>query len=96
MERGPGDGRRDALDPGPDAGDQRARGRRRHLRSRGLNDLLAGAPGQLLRFDSPTATPAVVAGGLIGPTGLAYDPHRNELIVSETFTGLVKRIALTQ
>ena len=25
-------------------------------------DLLAGAPGQLLRFDSPTATPAVVAG----------------------------------
>jgi hypothetical protein len=59
-------------------------------------DLLAGAPGQLLRFDTPTATPAVVAGGLIGPTGLAYDPHRNELIVSETFTGLVKRIALTQ
>jgi len=59
-------------------------------------DLLAGAPGQLLRFDSPTATPVVVAGGLIGPTGLAYDPHRNELIVSETFTGLVKRIALSQ
>ena len=59
-------------------------------------DLLAGAPGRLLRFDSPTATPAVVAGGLIGPTGLAYDPHRNELIVSETFTGLVKRIPLTQ
>ena len=59
-------------------------------------DLLAGAPGRLLRFDSPTATPTVVAGGLIGPTGLAYDPHRNELIVSETFTGLVKRIPLTQ
>ena len=59
-------------------------------------DLLAGAPGQLLRFDSPTATPTVVAGGLIGPTGLVYDPHRNELIVSETFTGLVKRIPLTQ
>ena len=58
-------------------------------------DLLSGAPGQLLRFDSPTATPTVVAGGLIGPTGLAYEPMRNELIVSETFTGLVKRIALT-
>ncbi|MEX0880113.1 MAG: hypothetical protein WD451_10335 [Thermoanaerobaculia bacterium] len=31
----------------------------------------------------------------IGPTGLAYEATRNELIVSETFTGLVKRIALT-
>ena len=58
-------------------------------------DLLAGAPGRLLRFDSPTATPTVALGGLIGPTGLAYDPHRNELIVSETFTGVVRRIALT-
>ena len=37
VERGPGDGRRDAMDPGPDAGDQRARGRRRNLRSRGLD-----------------------------------------------------------
>jgi hypothetical protein len=58
-------------------------------------DLLAGAPGQLLRFDTPGATPVVVAGGLIGPTGLIYEPTRNELIVSETFTGLIKRIALT-
>ena len=58
-------------------------------------DLLAGAPGQLLRFDSPSATPTVAAGGLIGPTGLAYEPRRNELIVSETFTGVIKRIALT-
>ena len=57
-------------------------------------DLLAGAPGRLLRFDSPTATPTVALGGLIGPTGLAYDPHRNELIVSETFTGVVRRIPL--
>ncbi|MEX1244882.1 MAG: hypothetical protein WEB59_06135 [Thermoanaerobaculia bacterium] len=31
----------------------------------------------------------------IGPIGLAYEATRNELIVSETFTGLVKRIALT-
>jgi hypothetical protein len=56
--------------------------------------LLTGAPGRLLRFASPSATPTVVAGGLIGPTGLAYEPSRNELLVSETFTGLVKRIAL--
>lgn len=58
-------------------------------------NLLAGEPGQLLRFDSPSAAPTVVAGGLIGPTGLAYEATRNELIVTETFTGLVKRIALT-
>ena len=59
-------------------------------------NLLAGAPGQILRYDSPTATPTVLAGGIIGGTGLAYEPHRNELIVTETFTGLVKRIPLTQ
>jgi hypothetical protein len=58
-------------------------------------NLLGGAPGRLLRFASPSATPTVVVGGLIGPTGLAYEPSRNELIVSETFTGLIKRIALT-
>lgn len=58
-------------------------------------NLQAGAPGRLLRFASPSATPTVVADGLIGPTGLAYEPTRNELIVSETFTGLIKRIALT-
>ncbi len=57
-------------------------------------DLLAGAPGRLLRFDSPSAPPTVAADGLIGPTGLVYDPHRNELIVSETFTGVVRRIPL--
>jgi hypothetical protein len=59
-------------------------------------NLLGGAPGQILRYASPTATPTVLAGGIIGGTGLAYEPHRNELIVTETFTGLVKRIPLTQ
>ncbi len=58
-------------------------------------NLLGGAPGQILRYESPTATPTVLAGGIIGGTGLAYEPTRNELVVTETFTGLVKRIALT-
>ena len=58
-------------------------------------NFLMGAPGRLLRFASPTATPTVVAGGLIGPTGMAYEPTRNEMIISSTFTGLIRRIALT-
>jgi len=58
-------------------------------------DLKAGTPGRLLRFATPSSTPTVVVGGLIGPTGLAYEPTRKELIVSETFTGLIKRIAIT-
>ena len=60
------------------------------------SNLLAGEPGRLLRFASPTASPTVVAAGLIGPTGLAHEPTRNELLVSETFTGLIKRIAIAQ
>jgi sugar lactone lactonase YvrE len=58
-------------------------------------DFLGGAPGRLLRFATPTSAPTVLAGGLIGPTGLAYEPSRNELIVSETFTGLIRRVAIT-
>jgi len=58
-------------------------------------NFLMRAPGRLLRFATPTSTPTVVVGGLIGPTGLAYEPTRNELIVSENFTGLIKRIAIT-
>jgi hypothetical protein len=58
------------------------------------SDLRTRTPGRLLRFASPSATPTVVAGGLIGPTGLAYEATRNELLVSETFTGLIKRISL--
>lgn len=57
-------------------------------------DLLAGAPGRLLRFDAPDAAPVVVAEGLIGASGMSYDPARHEIVVSETFTGSLKRIAL--
>ena len=60
------------------------------------SDLKTRTPGRLLRFASPSSTPTVVAAGLIGPTGLAYEATRNELIVSETFTGLIKRIALAR
>jgi hypothetical protein len=58
-------------------------------------DFLAGAPGRVVRFAAPGAAPEVVAGGLIGPTGLAHDPSRDELLVAESFTGRVRRIPLT-
>jgi hypothetical protein len=58
-------------------------------------NFLMGAPGRLLRFESSTAMPTVVAGGLIGPTGLAYEPTRNEMLVTSTFTGVIYRIPLT-
>jgi hypothetical protein len=58
-------------------------------------NFLMGAPGRLLRFTSSNAAPTVVAEGLIGATGMAYEPTRNELLVSSTFTGLIRRIALT-
>jgi hypothetical protein len=59
-------------------------------------NFLAGAPGRLLRFASPTAEPTVIAEGLIGAAGLAYEPTRNELLVSEAFTGRILRVALDE
>ncbi len=57
-------------------------------------NFLAQAPGRILRFASPGSSPTVVAGGLISPAGLAYDPVRDELLVSEAFTGRIVRVAL--
>lgn len=57
-------------------------------------DFLAGAPGRVVRL-APGATPDPVATNLIGPAGLAHDPTRNELLVTEAFTGRLLRIPLT-
>lgn len=55
-------------------------------------DFLSGAPGQLLLFQSPTAQPTVVAGGLISPSGMARDPETGDIYIAEIFTGLIKRV----
>ena len=55
-------------------------------------DFLAGLPGRLLHFVDPAGPPEVLAAPLIGPTGLIYERVRDELIVAETFTGLLKRV----
>lgn len=58
------------------------------------SDFFAGAPGRVVRFAAPGAAPEVVVGGLIGPAGMAWEPGRNELLVSESFTGRVIRVPL--
>jgi hypothetical protein len=54
-------------------------------------DFLNEANGRLLRFDSPTATPVVIA-DLITPTSMARDPVTGDLFVTEIFTGRIIRV----
>ena len=55
-------------------------------------NFLAGAPGQLLLFKSPTAAPTVVASGLISPSGMARDPVSGDIYIAEIFTGRIMRV----
>jgi hypothetical protein len=57
-------------------------------------NFLGMAPGRVLRFTAPNAAPTVVVGGLISRSAFEYDPFRNELLVSETFTGRIVRVPL--
>lgn len=59
-------------------------------------NFLMNAPGRLLRFDAPTAAPAVVASGLISPAGLARDPRTGDIFITEVFTGMIKQILGTE
>lgn len=58
------------------------------------SDLANGAPGRLLRFAHRNSAPAAVATGLIGGSGMAYDPDRDAIFVAELFTGRILRIDL--
>lgn len=53
---------------------------------------LANAPGRLRRFNSPTATPVVVADSLISPTSVAHDPASGDFFITEFFTGRIIRV----
>lgn len=55
---------------------------------------LAGAPGRLQRFDSPTATPTIISNSLISPTSMARHPQSGDFLITEIFTGRVIRINL--
>jgi hypothetical protein len=55
-------------------------------------DLLANAPGRLQFFSSSTAAPVVVAGGLIGPIGMARDEKTNTIYITSIFTGTIVKV----
>lgn len=55
-------------------------------------NLAQGAPGRLLRFDGASATPLVIAQGLVGAVGLARDPRSGDLFISENSTGRLLQI----
>ncbi|MDQ5870718.1 MAG: hypothetical protein M3547_00740 [Acidobacteriota bacterium] len=57
-------------------------------------NMLAGAPGRLLFFDSATAAPTVVASPLITPTNMALDTLTREIFVTEFGPGRIARVSV--
>ena len=59
-------------------------------------NMLGGAPGSLLRFETPTSTPTVLAGCLITPTSMTLDEKTNTLYITELATGRVVSVPIDQ
>lgn len=57
-------------------------------------NLMAGAPGRLLRIASPGATPTVAAFPVIGGSGMTYAKAENAIYIAEIFTGRIVRVQL--
>jgi hypothetical protein len=55
-------------------------------------NMLGGGAGQLLRFDSPDASPVVVASNLTSPTSMARDDETGDILITEIFPGRVVRV----
>jgi hypothetical protein len=56
-------------------------------------NMLAGAPGRLMRYESVGATPTVISNTLISPTSIARHPASGDILVTETFPGRITRIS---
>ena len=54
----------------------------------------AGAPGQLLFFESATSAPQIVAAPLITPTSMALDSLTREIFVTEFGPGRIMRVSV--
>jgi hypothetical protein len=59
-------------------------------------NLLMGAPGRLLLFETPSSAPTVLSSNLIGPTSVAYDAETGSVYVTQLFTGQVIRLQAPQ
>jgi hypothetical protein len=59
-------------------------------------NLLAGGLGSLLRFETPTSTPIVLAGCLITPTSMTLDEKTDTLYITELATGRVVSVPIVQ
>jgi hypothetical protein len=51
-----------------------------------------GGPGRLLRFDTPSSPPIVIADTLSSPAALARDPRSGDMWVAEIFAGRIVRV----
>jgi hypothetical protein len=59
-------------------------------------NMLAGGPGSLLRFETPSSTPTVLAGCLITPTSMTLDEKTDTLYITELATGRVVSVPIVQ
>jgi hypothetical protein len=57
-------------------------------------NLLAGQPGRLQYWSSPTGAATVISNCLIGPSSMVYDQKTETLFVTEIFTGRIIQIPL--
>jgi hypothetical protein len=57
-------------------------------------NLRANEPGRLLLIRPPFSPPAVIAGGLITPTGMTRDAEIGDIFITEIFTGRIIRVHL--
>ena len=56
-------------------------------------NMTSSAPGELLFFDSATATPTVLSAPLITPTSMAFDPQTREVFITEFGPGRMSRVS---
>ncbi|HEV2826947.1 MAG TPA: ScyD/ScyE family protein [Pyrinomonadaceae bacterium] len=70
----------------------RSKGDTDHLVLQFSADMLAGAPGGLLRFETPTSAPSVIADCLITPTSMTLDEKTDTVYITELETGRVVSI----
>jgi hypothetical protein len=55
-------------------------------------NMLSGAPGRLLLFNTPAGPPAVIASPLISPTSITRDRQTGDVFITQIFTGQVVRV----